>query len=65
MDTKINKIYHFCEAHKDKYPNLAEAARDVVVYSIGEDDVVLDSETRTKAVQSFRALSWAFYEGGK
>jgi hypothetical protein len=50
---------------KDKYPNLAEAARDVVVYSIGEDDVVLDSETRTKAVQSFRALSWAFYEGGK
>ena len=50
---------------KDKYPNLAEAAKNVVVYSIGEDDVVLDSETRAKAVQSFRALSWAFYEGGK
>lgn len=50
---------------KDKYPNLAEAARDVIVYNIGEDDVVLDEKTRSKAVQAFRALSWAFYEGGK
>lgn len=50
---------------KDKYPNLAEAARDVIVYNIGEDDIVLDEETRDKAVQAFRALSWAFYEGGK
>lgn len=50
---------------KDKYPNLAEAARDVIVYNIGEDDVVLNEETRDKAVQAFRALSWAFYEGGK
>ena len=50
---------------KDKYEGLAEAAKDVVSYSIGEDDVILDKELRTKAVQAFRALSWAFYEGSK
>jgi hypothetical protein len=50
---------------KDKYKGLAESAKDLLVSSIGEDDVVLDDETRTKAVDAFRALSWAFYQGSK
>jgi hypothetical protein len=50
---------------KDKYPNLAEASEKVVVVAIGEDDVLLDGNMRTKAVEAFRALSWAFYEGSK
>lgn len=50
---------------KDKYSGLAEAAKDVVVSGIGEDDVSLDDDLRQKAVESFRALSWAFYEGSK
>tara|TARA_B100001778_G_C18588824_1_gene631194 strand:+ start:1781 stop:2287 length:507 start_codon:yes stop_codon:yes gene_type:complete len=50
---------------KDKYEGLAESAKDLLVSSIGEDDVVLDDETRTKAVDAFRALSWAFYQGSK
>ena len=50
---------------KDKYPNLAELAKDLVVGSVGDDDVVLDKALRKKAVDAFRALSWAFWEGGK
>tara|TARA_B100001778_G_scaffold89916_1_gene73294 strand:- start:815 stop:1312 length:498 start_codon:yes stop_codon:yes gene_type:complete len=50
---------------KDKYPGLAEASKDLVVTSIGEDDVALDKDTRSNAVDAFRALSWAFYEGSK
>lgn len=50
---------------KDKYPNLAEASRDVVVVAVGEDDVLLDKDARIKAAEAFRALSWAFYEGSK
>jgi hypothetical protein len=50
---------------KDKYPNLAEAARELVVLAIGDDDVTLTPELRTNAVDAFRALSWAFYEGSK
>ena len=50
---------------KDKYPGLAEAAKDLVVVAIGEDDVALDEKTRLNAVDAFRALSWAFYEGGQ
>ena len=50
---------------KDKYPGLAEAAKDLVVTAIGEDDVALDKKTRSSAVDAFRALSWAFYEGGQ
>ena len=50
---------------KGKYPNLAELAKDLVVGSIGDDDVVLDKDLRTKAVNAFRALSWAFWEGSK
>jgi len=50
---------------KDKYPGLADAAKDLVSSSIGEDDVMLDDELREKSVDAFRALSWAFYEGSK
>ena len=50
---------------KDKYEGLAEAAKDLVASTIGEDDVVLDDDLRQKSVDAFRALSWAFYEGGK
>lgn len=50
---------------KDKYPNLAESSEKVVVAAIGEDDVILDGNMRTKAAEAFRALSWAFYEGSK
>jgi hypothetical protein len=50
---------------KDKYPDLATEAKDLVVKAIGDDDVVLDVELRQKAVAAFRALSWACYEGSK
>ena len=50
---------------KDKYPGLAEAAKNLIVSQIGEDDIILDNDLRSKAVNSFRALSWAFYEGSK
>ena len=50
---------------KDKYPNLAEASREVIVSAIGDKDIVLEKDSRFKAVEAFRALSWAFYEGSK
>ena len=50
---------------KDKYPGLAEAAKVLVSSELGTDDVVLDEDMRAKAVNAFRALSWAFYEGSK
>jgi hypothetical protein len=49
----------------DKYPNLAEATNNLVVSSIGDEDVGLDSKLREKAINSFKALSWAFYKGSK
>jgi hypothetical protein len=48
-----------------KYPDLAEACNSVVVAGIGDEDIVLDKETRKKAVDTFKALSWACYEGSK
>lgn len=50
---------------KGKYPKLAEATKGVVVAGIGDDSVVLDSNLRTKSVESFMALSWAFNEASK
>lgn len=50
---------------KDKYPNLAEAAQDLLFFQLGNKDVKLDKELRSKAIEAFRALSWAFYKGGK
>jgi hypothetical protein len=50
---------------QDKYPGLAEKVEELVLYSIGDDDVVLDSLLRQKAVDAFKALSWAFYKGSQ
>lgn len=50
---------------KDKYDDLSEASEDLVVSHIGKDDVLLDDTTRDKAVEAFKALSWACYEGSK
>jgi len=50
---------------KDKYPNLAEASKAVIVAGIGDQDISLTPELRKKAAESFRALSWAFYQGSK
>ena len=50
---------------KGKYPNLAIATTGVVVAGIGDENIVLSKELRQKAIDSFRALSWACYEGSK
>jgi hypothetical protein len=50
---------------QDKYSGLAEKVEELVLYSIGDDDVVLDSLLRQKAVDAFKALSWAFYKGSQ
>ena len=50
---------------KDKYPNLAEAAQSLLITAVGDDDVALDDNLRTKSAEAFRALSWAFYQGSK
>jgi|TARA_B100001094_G_scaffold41684_1_gene36370 hypothetical protein len=50
---------------KDKYEGLAEAAKELLSESIGIEDAVLTKELRQQAAESFRALSWAFYEGSK
>lgn len=50
---------------KDKYPNLAQAAKAVVTAAVGDDDITLSADSREKAAQAFDGLSWAFHEGGK
>jgi len=50
---------------KGKYPDLAKAAEKVVVSSIGDDSVMLDSKLRTQAVDGFKALAWACLQGAK
>jgi hypothetical protein len=50
---------------KGQYPTLAKAAEDVIVAAIGDDDVLLNPDLRTKAVQGFNALAWAFNKGSK
>lgn len=49
----------------DKYPDLAISLNNVLVGSLGDDDVSLNSDLRTKAVDAFMALSWACVEGTK
>lgn len=48
---------------KDKYPDLAEAANNMVVAYLGDDNVALSPELRQKSVDVFRALAWACKEG--
>lgn len=50
---------------KGEYSNLAVATNGVIVAGIGLDNVILNTELRAKAVESFRALAWACYEGAK
>ena len=50
---------------KGKYPELAESAKAVIVSSIGDDNVPLDKNLRTKAAEGFRALAWACSQGAK
>lgn len=50
---------------KGKYPGLSDAAESVIVSQIGDDVVPLDKSLREKAVNAFKALSWACYEGSK
>lgn len=50
---------------KGKYPDLVGAAQQLLSKTIGDDMVPLDKELRAKAVETFRALSWATNEGSK
>lgn len=50
---------------KNEYDNLSAATNGVVVAGIGSDNIILNSELRKKAVDSFKALAWACYEGAK
>ena len=50
---------------KGKYPNLAKEAKEVVVASIGDDQIPLSKELRVKAVEGLNALAWACNLGAK
>lgn len=50
---------------KNKYKQLAELNSSLVIAGIGDDDVMLDKDKRTKSVEVFEALSWAYYQGSK
>ena len=50
---------------KGKYPNLAKETKEVVVASIGDDQILLSKELRVKAVESLNALAWACNLGAK
>jgi hypothetical protein len=50
---------------KGKYPNLAKEAKEVVVASIGDDQILLSKELRVKAAEGFNALAWACNQGSK
>lgn len=50
---------------KGKYPTLAKEAKEVIVASIGDDNVNLTPELRVKAVDGFNALAWAYNEASK
>ena len=50
---------------KGKYQDLASACNSVIVAAIGNDSVLLDKDLRNKAVEGFKALSWACNEGSK
>jgi len=50
---------------KDKYPNLAKEAKEVIVAAIGDDNIVLSKELRVKTADALNALAWACNEGSK
>lgn len=50
---------------KGDYEDLSKETNEVIVAGIGSDNIILNSELRQKATESFRALAWACYEGAK
>lgn len=50
---------------KGKYANLPKEAKEVVVAAIGDDQILLSKELRSKAVDGLNALAWACNEGSK
>lgn len=50
---------------KNKYPKLAKESQDVIIASIGDDNIPLNKELRPKAVLGFHALAWAYNEASK
>lgn len=50
---------------KGKYATLAKECKDVVVTAIGDDQIMLSPELRSKALDGFDALAWALNEGSK
>jgi hypothetical protein len=50
---------------KGKYPDLAKETKEVVVASIGDDQILLSKELRAKAVEGLNALAWACNMGSK
>jgi hypothetical protein len=50
---------------KGKYPDLAKETKEVVVASIGDDQILLSKELRVKAVEGLNALAWACNTGSK
>lgn len=48
---------------KGKYPNLSEAANNMIIKYIGDENAALSDELRSKSVSAFRALAWACKEG--
>jgi len=50
---------------RGKYPDLPEANEALVKAVIGDDQVLLNQDLREKAVDGFKALSWACNEGSK
>lgn len=50
---------------KGKYDGLSDACQNVIVSVIGDDNLPLDKELRSKTVIAFRNLAWACQEGAK
>lgn len=50
---------------KGKYPDLPEAAKSLIVETIGDDQVLLNNDLRAKAAEAFKVLAWACNEGSK
>ena len=50
---------------KGKHPTLAKEAKEVIVASIGDDNINLTPDLRVKAVEGFNALAWAYNEASK
>lgn len=50
---------------KGKYPDLPTAAQALVIQAIGDDQVLLNNDLRTKAAEGFKVLAWACNEGSK